>query len=239
MKNTSPNDVSAEGAFGEDSKTAAKKKHSLKDAAGSVNENHEAELSTEDKIKKAARKIFLEKGFNDTKTRDIAAAANVNLALVNYYFRSKDKLFREIFEETLFAINRNILAIFESDLPLEEKLDKVSEKYTELFLKDPDMPLFIVNENQRRADEMYKKMGMATKSGSFARQLKEEAEKGNIRPTTAFEIELTCAALIMFPFMARSVMPLNGIVGKEAFEKLVRERQKMVPEMVMGYLKIR
>ena len=45
------------------------------------------------KIKQAARKLFTEKGFDAVKTRDIAAEAGINLALLNYYFRSKEKLF--------------------------------------------------------------------------------------------------------------------------------------------------
>jgi len=53
-------------------------------------------LSTEEKIKAAARKVFLRKGFSATRTRDIAEEAGINLALLNYYFRSKQKLFEEV-----------------------------------------------------------------------------------------------------------------------------------------------
>lgn len=49
-------------------------------------------LTTEEKIKQAATKVFMEKGFDGTTTRDIATEANINLALLNYYFRNKQKL---------------------------------------------------------------------------------------------------------------------------------------------------
>ena len=58
------------------------------------------DLSTEQKIKNAARKVFTEKGYAATRTRDIAEAAGINLALLNYYFRSKQKLFEEVFGVT-------------------------------------------------------------------------------------------------------------------------------------------
>jgi hypothetical protein len=48
----------------------------------------EKELSTEEKIKEAARKLFTHKGFAATRTRDIAQEAGINLALLNYYFRN-------------------------------------------------------------------------------------------------------------------------------------------------------
>ena len=55
------------------------------------------DISTEEKIKEAARKIFHKKGYAGTRTRDIAEEAGINLALLNYYYRSKEKLFELIF----------------------------------------------------------------------------------------------------------------------------------------------
>ncbi|HOA37485.1 MAG TPA: TetR family transcriptional regulator, partial [Flavihumibacter sp.] len=52
--------------------------------------------STEEKIKAAARTVLYKKGFAATRTRDIAEEAGMNLALINYYFRSKKKLFEII-----------------------------------------------------------------------------------------------------------------------------------------------
>lgn len=42
--------------------------------------------------------LFATKGFEGTSIREIAAAANVNLAMINYYFGSKEKLFESIIE---------------------------------------------------------------------------------------------------------------------------------------------
>jgi len=61
------------------------------------------DLSTETKIKEAARVVFYKKGFSATRTRDIAEEAGINLALLNYYFRSKEKLFEIIMFETFSA----------------------------------------------------------------------------------------------------------------------------------------
>ena len=49
------------------------------------------DISTEDKIKQAALKLFTKKGYAATRTRDISEAAGINLALLNYYFRSKER----------------------------------------------------------------------------------------------------------------------------------------------------
>lgn len=48
------------------------------------------DINTEAKILEAARTIFHKKGYAATRTRDIAEEAGINLALLNYYFRSKE-----------------------------------------------------------------------------------------------------------------------------------------------------
>ena len=53
--------------------------------------------NTEQKIFDAATELFLEKGVDRTSVREIANKAGINLALMNYYFRSKENLFDAIF----------------------------------------------------------------------------------------------------------------------------------------------
>ena len=48
-------------------------------------------------IMETAETLFAEKGFNGTSVRDIAEKANVNLAMISYYFGSKDKLLEALF----------------------------------------------------------------------------------------------------------------------------------------------
>jgi len=48
-------------------------------------------------IMEIAETLFAEKGFNGTSVRDIAEKAHVNLAMISYYFGSKDKLLEALF----------------------------------------------------------------------------------------------------------------------------------------------
>ena len=51
------------------------------------------DLSTEEKILTAAKKVFLTRGMDGARMQDIADEAGINKALLHYYFRSKEKLF--------------------------------------------------------------------------------------------------------------------------------------------------
>ncbi|AOX99633.1 TetR/AcrR family transcriptional regulator [Jeongeupia sp. USM3] len=55
-------------------------------------------LETSTRILDAAEKLFVEHGFHATSMRLITQAAGVNIAAVNYYFGSKDGLFKAVFE---------------------------------------------------------------------------------------------------------------------------------------------
>lgn len=55
-----------------------------------------SDQNTKEKILQIARVLFADHGFEGTSIRDIAKAAEVNVASVNYHFSSKENLFLEI-----------------------------------------------------------------------------------------------------------------------------------------------
>ncbi len=55
-------------------------------------------ISKEENILFAAEKLFAEKGFDATSTREISTAANVNVSMISYYFGSKEQLLENLFE---------------------------------------------------------------------------------------------------------------------------------------------
>lgn len=63
---------------------------------------------TKNRILEVAGPIFARKGFNNTTIREICAEANVNQAAINYYFNSKENLYREIFR-SLAPMDTSIL----------------------------------------------------------------------------------------------------------------------------------
>ena len=52
-----------------------------------------------EQILAAAENLFVEKGFEGTSIRELAQAADVNIAMISYYFGSKEKLMEELVEQ--------------------------------------------------------------------------------------------------------------------------------------------
>ena len=69
--------------------------------------------STQDRLVEAAERLFSERGFNETSVRDIASAADCNVASINYYFGGKDNLYKEIWRRRLAQMREIRLASIE------------------------------------------------------------------------------------------------------------------------------
>jgi len=77
-----------------------------------------------------AEKLFACKGYDGTSVRDIAEAAGVNIAMISYYFGSKEKLIQALFEERTnhFKIKIESLLKDETLTPLA-KLENLADDY--------------------------------------------------------------------------------------------------------------
>jgi AcrR family transcriptional regulator len=81
------------------------------DFSGPLHGSHEMPSDrTRTAILEAAERLYADRGFADVTLRDIVAAADVNLAAVNYHFGSKDELIAELFVTRSLALNRERLS---------------------------------------------------------------------------------------------------------------------------------
>lgn len=87
-----------------------------------------------DHIINKAIELFALKGFEGTSIRDLATAADVNVAMINYYFGTKEKLFEALVEKKTIS-SRGSLEEIAKDKTLSslEKIDKIIESYVERF----------------------------------------------------------------------------------------------------------
>ena len=73
-------------------------------------------FSTKERILGAAEQLFATHGFAGASLRQVTAAANVNLAAVNYHFGSKENLINEVFRRRLDDLNAHRLEELEKAL---------------------------------------------------------------------------------------------------------------------------
>ena len=187
----------------------------------------ENKLDTEEKIKAAAAKLFTQKGYAATKTRDIAEEAGINLSLLNYYFRSKEKLFNLIMGEKIRQFFGIVVPVItDASLDLELKIELFVEKYIETLTQNPDLPIFVLNEIRNNPKHFVEEIG-ANKilmSSSLMNQIR--AKNPEINPV---HFIMNLMGMSVFPFLSKPVFMASQVVDENSFKALMDERRKLIP----------
>jgi AcrR family transcriptional regulator len=81
-------------------------------------------------ILRAAEMLFAEFGFEGTSTRQISKESGANMAMINYYFGSKEGVFIEIMESRIMGFKTQLDLINQEEISPKEKLLRVVDRYT-------------------------------------------------------------------------------------------------------------
>lgn len=195
----------------------------------------DSESNTEEKIIIAARKVFLSKGFSATRTRDIAEEAGINLALLNYYFRSKQKLFELVMQEKIQKLFGKLVPIINDvSTTLEEKIELMVDNYIETLSESPDLPIFVLNELRKKNLQFIPNLdvGKVIIESSLIQQLKER--RSDINPIQFF---LSILGMTVFPFIAKPILEYNQLAKEDIFLAMMQERKKLIPIWMDAILK--
>jgi len=197
--------------------------------------------STEERILKVARKIFLEKGFAATRMQNIATEADINKAMLHYYFRSKQKLFERIFRDAISEIAPGIFSIMRGDLPLEQKVQQLVAFYSKLLAENPQLPGFVIHEIQQdqggflRLAVKDNPLQPANVINMFMNKLDKELNADETKPyIDPKQFFISLIGLTVFPFIAKPIMMAIFGLDEDAFQQFIKERMDFIPEFMMA-----
>jgi AcrR family transcriptional regulator len=135
-----------------------------------------------------AEKLFAVTGFDGTSVRDIAQEAGVNVAMISYYFGSKEKLMEAVFEQRTNNIRLKIETLIQNDkLTNLDKVYILIDDYVEKFIhqqefhkimlreqlieKDTVIAGFIHDLKKRNLESIKKLIQDGQKSGEFKKNI--------------------------------------------------------------------
>jgi AcrR family transcriptional regulator len=103
-------------------------------------------IDKKERIMEVAEELFAEHGFDGTSTRMLAAKAGINVAMLSYYFGSKEKLFEIMVDQRVSKTREKIQVIAETAISPVEKLDQVIDLYVEKILTNNSIHKIIHRE---------------------------------------------------------------------------------------------
>jgi AcrR family transcriptional regulator len=203
----------------------------------------EVKNATVQRILEVAHKEFLEKGYQGARMQAIADKAGINKASLHYHFESKDKLFEAIFEEAMQMVLPIMLSALLQEPTLEQKITKLVEAHIDLYLENPYLPGFIVNETYTNPAHIYdlvfrrKGVWRGAVRQTIQQILDEAHQKGSIRKVDPEQLIMDIFSLTAFPFMAMPIFEAMFAKDKDALRALLLERKKYIPDMILHSLR--
>jgi len=201
----------------------------------------ENKIITEDKILKAARELFIKKGYNGTKMQEIADLASINKAGLHYYFRNKDNLYKAIFITNFNKILGNIQPLITKNQPIKELIEGLILNYMEIAEKDPDFISFIISEanlNSERVQEIIKEINLNFAREEVFKSIAKAVKDGKIRPIKPIHLVIDIVSLCFYPIVSHNIFKNLAQFNKEKEKKFNDERKEHVINFVLNSILI-
>lgn len=195
--------------------------------------------TNEQLILEAANKVFKEKGFDGTTLQDIADAANTTKSMVNYYFRSKEKLFGIVFKAQFLEFHGGTMGFIKSDLPLYDKIVKLVEYDTENILKFPLLPIFVLNEINRNPSIVFSLISNLSSDAlnTIDKQISRDVRSGKMKKISAIDLLTNVRSLTVFPFLLKGLQMKSLNLTENQMNDRLKARKKMIVELIWSSLK--
>ena len=197
------------------------------------------ELETEEQILNAAKLVFQQHGFAGARMQAIADKAGINKSMLHYYFRSKDKLFQKVFQESMGQFFPEIFKVLNSDLELIPKVEKLVDTYYSIFEEEPYLPRFVIhemNQHPQRFKNFVKNSGIEVPK-RFIDQIKSEVETGSIKKIDPREFIINTIGLCVFPLIARPMIETVFDMNDKQYKQFLNNRKKELPEFILNAVK--
>lgn len=199
------------------------------------------DIDTRERIKDAARQVFLKHGLEGARTQEIAELSDTNPALISYYFKGKEKLFDTILTETFTAFVARVEKIVNAvDTDFETKVHLLVDCYSDMILESPHLPmatLIKIRKKNRAILNYTNRMRVMLHRSEMAKQFQQRINKGVYKQAILAQVLMNLVSLTLFPALAAPVLSTMGDMKQDAFMLLIKDRRQYIADWVLYTMK--
>lgn len=203
----------------------------------------EIEITTEKKILESAEKEFLAKGYDRAKISTIAKNANVNHAMIHYYFGTKEHLFGIIFRDKIELLAKELANSFDSELDFIDQLENAIEQHYIFVRNNPNLTLFVLRElttdtgQVKRIHQMIKPK-IEKLLAALDKAIDAEVLRGNIRQISASDLFMNIISLNASSVLAATILDrIEENVTDNNIVQFLDHRKQLIKEFVIGNIR--
>lgn len=193
-------------------------------------------LDTEEEIFEAACRVFQRKGYDGARMQEIADEAEINKSMLHYYYRSKDKLFQQVYQKQMGQFFPVIFSVLDSEEPLDIKIEKLIDAYYSFLNENHRIAQFLIHEMNQNPDRF--RQFLEEKNihppKKFHQQVEEEIKDGNLEEVDPKQLLTSIVGLILFPFLAQTM--IEGVFGLEEsdFKRYLSNRKNFLLNFILN-----
>jgi TetR/AcrR family transcriptional regulator len=205
------------------------------------------EAATEQRILDAARAVFLRRGTAGARMQEIAREADVNQALLHYYFRSKERLSAAVLQQVASRIFPALVQTVTGNMSLDEKIDRLIAIYLDTLSQNLFVPGYLLSEAHHDPERVRKLLTSAIGANpqtvsplilkNLDQQIAEQVKAGRMRPIKAQQFIINLISLCVFPFAARPMLSIMFGMDDAAFLRFIEQRKKELPDFFRSALR--
>lgn len=194
-------------------------------------------MTKEEEILKAAEEEFFMNGYDATSTATIAKRAGVTHAMVNYYFRTKEKLFMQILDNHVYDLLRALKPIMQVDGNVARVAADAAVVIFDKMNEDRRFPYLLSDISRTHPDFLLRyreNFDTVCRSslGMHAQRLEKGIADGYVQPCTMHDIYSTVVTLATAPFMNLPILENVARLSPDMIDRHLQERREEMVRII-------
>ena len=186
-----------------------------------------------------AKDLFVQHGYDGVSTTQVAKAAGCNQALVHYYYRTKQNLFKIIYQQEVNKMLQAIANIPQEDISFEEFIAKIVDMQMDFMMKNNNAPFFLIGELRKNSEVLAImkdcivnfRQEIMNKISAFI-QMKQE--KGEIKEVVIEDLLIDILSLNLISFVGQSFFAQILSMDSIEQEEFIARRKEHIKKLIVA-----
>lgn len=196
----------------------------------------------EEQILLVAKELFMQYGYEGVSTTQVAKAVGCNQALVHYYYRTKQNLFKIICQQEIQKMLKILADIPQEDISFEDFIEKIIEAQIGFLKNNPDAPFFIIGELRHNSEvlkmmkELFSEFGKEI-VGKIRMFVEMKQCKGELNDVSVEDLLIDIVSLDVMSFVGQVLFTQILEMDSQTQEAFLERRKIHIKKLILSNIK--
>lgn len=196
----------------------------------------------EEQILLVAKELFMQNGYEGVSTTQVAKAVGCNQALVHYYYRTKQNLFKIICQQEIQKMLKILADIPQEDISFEDFIENIIEAQIGFLKNNPDAPFFIIGELRHNSEvlkmmkELFSEFGKEI-VGKIRMFVQMKQSKGELNDVSVEDLLIDIASLDVMSFVGQVLFTQILEMDSQTQEAFLERRKTHIKKLILSSIK--